>query len=148
MKLLATQIDIEASPEQVWEVLADLDRYSTWNPFIVEAQGLAVLDSRLRLRMSPPGGRALTLKPKVTTAVPGVVLEWLGRLPVPFLFAGRHRFELHPTRTGTRVVHSETFTGMLVPLLARSLDAHTLAGFTAMNEALKAKAETVSMATV
>jgi hypothetical protein len=148
MKTLATQIDIEASPEQVWEVLADLDRYSTWNPFIVEAQGLAVLDSQLRLRMSPPGGRAITLKPKVTTAVPGVLLEWLGRLPVPFLFAGRHRFELHPTHTGTRVVHSETFTGMLVPLLARSLDAHTLPGFTAMNEALKAEAETVSMATV
>jgi hypothetical protein len=148
MKNLATQIDIEASPERVWEVLTDLDHYATWNPFIVEAQGLAASGSQLRLRMSPPGGRTVTLKPKVTTAVPGVLLEWLGRLPVPFLFAGRHRFELHPTSTGTRVVHSETFTGMLVPFLARSLDAHTQPGFTAMNEALKAQAETVPLATV
>jgi hypothetical protein len=146
MKHLATRIDIEASPQQVWAVLADLDRYATWNPFIVEAQGRATPGARLRLRMSPPGGRTVTFEPQVTEAVPGEVLEWLGRVAVPYLFTGRHRFELHPTSTGTRVEHSETFTGILVPILARSLDAHTLLGLIAMNEALKAKTETVPLA--
>jgi hypothetical protein len=146
MKRLTTEIAIDASPEQVWAVLADLNRYSSWNPFIVEAHGGAVSGATLHLRMSPPGGRAIALKPRVTSAVPGEVLEWLGRLAVPGLFAGRHRFELHRTATGTRLVHSETFTGILVPFLARSLDAHTLPGFTAMNEALKVEVETASMA--
>jgi hypothetical protein len=33
-----------------------------------------------------------------------------------------------------------------VPLLARSLDAHTAAGFTVMNEAIKTRVEQVSAA--
>jgi hypothetical protein len=43
-------------------------------------------------------------------------------------------------------VHRETFTGILVPFLARSLDAHTLPGFVAMNEALKVVVEAASPA--
>lgn len=40
----------------------------------------------------------------------------------------------------------ETFTGVLVPLLARSLDAHTLPGLTSMNEALKVRSERAAVA--
>ena len=145
MKRLVTEVNIEASPAQVWDVLANFDGYSTWNPFIVRAQGDAVVGAPLRLRMSPPGGRAITLTPQVTQAVPGEVLEWLGRLGVPYLFDGRHRFELHPTASGTRVIHGEAFTGILVPFLARSLDAHTLPGLIEMNEALKVEVESVSL---
>jgi hypothetical protein len=145
MKRFVTEVDIKASPAQVWDVLANFDGYSTWNPFIVQAQGDAAVGASVRLRMSPPGGRAITLTPHVTQALPGEVLEWLGRLAVPHLFDGRHRFELHPTASGTRVMHSEEFTGILVPLLARSLDAHTLPGLITMNGALKAEAEGVSL---
>jgi len=67
--------------------------------------------------------------------------EWLGRLVLPGLFDGRHRFELVPDGDGTRLVHTERFTGLLVPLLKKSLDTKTIAGFRAMNTALKARAE-------
>lgn len=146
MKKLHTEIHIDAPPEQVWAALADLTRYAEWNPFIVEADGCAEVGARLRLRMSPPGGRMVTLKPRVTIVVEGQLFEWLGRVAVPGLFSGRHRFELHRTDTGTRVVQGETFTGVLVPFLARSLDAHTLPGLVAMNDALKARAEQVAVA--
>ena len=146
MKRLHTDIDIEASPDQVWSVLVDLARYSDWNPFIVEAEGAVEVGARLRLRMSPPGGRPVTLEPKATVVVPGRLFEWLGRVAVPGLFSGRHRFELHRTETGTRVEHSEVFTGVLVPFLARSLDAHTLPGLVALNDALKIQAEKVAVA--
>jgi hypothetical protein len=141
MKQLHTEIDIDAAPEVVWEVLADLAAYGEWNPFIVEVQGELEVGAKLRVRLAPPGGRALTVRPRVTEAVSGSSFEWLGRLAVPGLFTGRHRFEIHPTSNGTKVVHTETFTGVLVALLARSLDTHTLAGFRAMNGALKARAE-------
>jgi hypothetical protein len=67
--------------------------------------------------------------------------EWLGRLVMPLLFDGRHRFELVPNGDGTRLIHTEHFTGLLVPLLKKSLDTKTVAGFEAMNTALKARAE-------
>ena len=122
MKRLQTETHIEATPEEVWAVLVELTRYAEWNTFIVEADGCVEAGARLRLRMSPPGGRAVTLKPRVTVVVDGQLFEWFGHVVVPGLFSGRHRFELHRTDTGTRVVQGETFTGLLVPLLARSLD--------------------------
>jgi hypothetical protein len=64
------------------------------------------------------------------------VFEWLGQLGVPGMFSGRHRFELTPTAAGCHLVHSETFHGLLVRPLRRSLDVSTRAGFEAMNEAL------------
>jgi hypothetical protein len=42
---------------------------------------------------------------------------------------------------GTRLMQSEAFTSLLVPVFARSLDAHAAAGFGLMNAALKARAE-------
>jgi len=136
---LCTAIDIEAEPEIVWRHLADLGPYADWNPFITEAAGEVEPGRRLSLRLQPPGGRATTFRPRVTEVSTASVLEWLGHLGIPGLFDGRHRFDLIPTDDGTHLVQSETFTGLLVRPLRRSLDTHTRAGFEAMNEALRAR---------
>ena len=138
---ISAAVDIEAPPERVWDVLVDLSSYEAWNPFIVEASGEVAAGRRLRLRMRPPGGRSTTFRPTVQAAGGGE-LRWFGRLGIGGLFDGEHRFRLSPTNDGgTRLVQEERFTGVLVPLLRRSLDAGTLAGFRAMNEALKRRAE-------
>ena len=36
---LHTEIDIDATPEVVWQVLTDLDRWADWNPFITSSVG-------------------------------------------------------------------------------------------------------------
>jgi hypothetical protein len=141
MKQLHTEIDIQASPATVWDVLTDLSSHAEWDPFMVEASGTVAEGERLRIRMEPPGGRAATFKPTVTVVEPSATFEWLGRVGMPGLFDGRHRFELHATATGTRLVQTEKFTGVLVPLFGGSLDTATLSGFEAMNTALKDRAE-------
>jgi len=134
---IRTEIDIEAPPDRVWAQLTDLDSYPGWNPFITKAEGAAEPGRRLSLRMKPAGGRAVTIRPRVTAASPGSVLEWLGHLGVPGIFDGRHRFELTATPAGTHLVQSETFGGVLVRPFRRSLDTGTRAGFEAMNAALR-----------
>lgn len=141
---LHTEIEIDAPPAAVWSVLADLDGYPDWNPFITSSTGTVATGERLVNRLQPPGGKALTFKPTVTEVDEGRVLEWLGRLGLPGVFDGRHRFELVPQGAGTRLVQTETFTGILVPLLSKSLDTATIAGFRAMNAALKTRAEAVA----
>ena len=138
---LRTSIDIDATPEQVWQILIDLERYSEWNPFIVEATGTARVGERLKNRMQPPSGKAMTFRPRVTVVDPARTFEWLGRLGLPGIFDGRHRFELEPIPTGTRFVQSESLRGILVRPLRKSLDTSTLAGFEAMNKALAERAE-------
>lgn len=143
MRSLRNEIVIDASPERVWEELTAFDSYPRWNPFVVRAEGEMVEGGRLRVMLSRPGGRKFSLKPRITEVLPARVFEWWGHLGVRGIFDGRHRFDLHPTEHGTRLIQSETFTGILVPLLWRSLRTPTAAGFVAMNEALKARVEGV-----
>lgn len=141
---LHTEIEIDAAPATVWTVLTDLAAYPEWNPFITSSSGTLATGARLVNRLEPPGGRPLTFEPTITEVDEGRVLEWLGRLGLPGVFDGRHRFELVPRGSGTRLVQSESFSGVLVPLLRRSLDTATAAGFRAMNVALKTRAEAVA----
>jgi hypothetical protein len=139
---LHTEVTIEAPARVVWEVLVDLDHYVEWNPFIIESAGRVEVGERLVNRMSPPGGKEMTFRPTVTEVEPQRTFEWLGRAGVPGLFDGRHRFELRSTPQGATVlVHAESFRGLLVRFMRSSLDRHTLAGFEAMNVALKTTAE-------
>ncbi len=142
MKTLHTAIEIAAAPEDVWAVLADLDHYPDWNPFIRRIAGTLAEGERLAVRLAPPGGGGMTVRPTVLAATPGRELRWLGRLLVRGLFDGEHRFALEPLGAGrVRFVQEERFTGLLVPLFARSLAGPTRAGFEAMNRALKDRAE-------
>jgi hypothetical protein len=134
---IRAEIDIEAPPAEVWRHLVDLAAYPDWNPFIPAASGVPEVGRKLSLRLQPPGSRGLAIRPTVTAATEPSVFEWLGHLVVPGLFDGRHRFELSPTPTGTRLVQSEFFSGVLVRPLRRFLDGGTRAGFEAMNAALR-----------
>ena len=139
---LVSEIDIDASPQRVWQVLTDLSAYPEWNPFIVRAAGRVEVGTRLTLRMQPLGGRPATLKPTVIEAVEGSRLRWRGTLGMPGLLDAEHVFRLVPRGAGgTRLHQDEHFHGSLVPLVTRSLHRKTLPAFVAMNEALKQRAE-------
>jgi hypothetical protein len=139
---LQSDIEIQASPERVWEVLTDFDAYREWNPFIIEAAGQAAPGRRLRLRMRPPGRRPATFRPEVLEAEPGRRLRWLGRLLVPGLFDGEHSFAIEPAAPGrVRLVQHEEFRGLLAPLLLRFLAGPTQAAFQQMNQALRDRAQ-------
>lgn len=139
---LESEVEVQASPERVWEVLTDFAAYPDWNPFIVQAGGRAAPGSRLELRMRLPGRRPTTFRPEVLEAEPARRLRWLGHLLVPGLFDGEHRFTIEPAGPGrARVTQQETFRGLLAPLLLAFIAGPTLEGFRQMNRALEARAE-------
>ncbi len=141
MKQLQSTIEIDAAPEQVWSVLADLPAFSGWNPFIREARGQLDEGARLTIRVQPPGGRSIRFHPTVTRVDPGRELRWLGRTGVAGIFDGEHVHLLDPVGGGrTRYTQSERFTGVLTWFAGGTL-TKTLHGFEAMNAALKERVE-------
>src|SRR5919112_56637 len=143
MKQLHTQIKIDAPAKRVWEMLTDCASYPQWTAFIRHISGRPAPGERLQARLAPPGGRAMTFKPKVLTAEPNRELRWLGRLLVPGVFDGEHSFTIQPLEENrVRFVQREAFKGLLVPLFARSLETNPQRGFEEMNRALKERAET------
>ena len=143
MKELRSQIEIEAPAERVWQVLTDFAAYPEWNPFIRRVNGRPEVDEQLVVRMRPSGTKGMTFRPTVLKAEPNRQLRWLGHLLVPGLFDGEHIFEIEELDED-RVLFTqrEIFRGLLVPLLARSLDRETQRGFEEMNRALRERAET------
>jgi hypothetical protein len=141
-KQLNTQVDIQATPDRVWEILTNFGAYPAWNPFMVSAVGTARRGERLTIQMQPAGGRAATLRPTVLEASPGRQLRWRGQILARAVFAAEHTFTIEPIGDGrVRLTQREDFRGVLVPFLAKSLDKGTLPAFKQMNEALKRRAE-------
>jgi hypothetical protein len=141
MAEVTTSVEIAASAAHVWTVLTDFAQYPQWNPFVVSATGSPVVGGKLRVRLKPPGGRAMTFRPRVLVATRERELRWLGRVLVPGLFDGEHRFVIEPTGAAScRFTQAETFRGVLVPVLRSRFD-QIQAGFDEMNAALKHRAE-------
>lgn len=142
MKELHSEIEIDTSAELVWGVLTDFASYPEWNPFVRKISGEPKVGERLEVRLEPPGGRGITLRPTVLKAEPERELRWLGHLWVSGLFDGEHSLSIHPLgENHVRFVQAETFRGVLLPLFARSLDHGTRRGFEEMNRTLKERAE-------
>jgi hypothetical protein len=141
MKTIQAVTEIAAPADTVWAELAAVSTYAEWNPFITALEGELVAGSRLEVRIVPPGGRAMTFRPTIIEVEEGKRLEWLGRLLVPGVFDGRHSFQLEDLGEGrTRLTQAEEFSGFLVPLTGKTLE-RTRAGFEALNEALRLRAE-------
>jgi hypothetical protein len=141
MRVLETSVEITASPEQVWRVLTDFDAYPEWNPFVTSIAGVAQPGEQLVVRLQPPGGRGITMRPRVKSADRARRFAWLGHLGVRGVFDGAHEFLLDGRAGTTTFTQRETFSGALVPFTGRLL-ARTKAGFEAMNAALKERVET------
>jgi hypothetical protein len=144
MRTIEAVIEIDAPVQAVWAELSAVSTYPEWNPFITAFEGELVVGSRVEVRIAPPGGRPMTFRPTITAVEDERRLEWLGRLLVPGVVDGRHSFQLEDLGQGrTRLTQSEAFSGVLVGLTGKTLE-RTRAGFEAMNQALRLRAETAT----
>jgi hypothetical protein len=143
MQHVRLEIDIAATADSVWRVLADFSAYPAWNPFVRSISGEQTPGARLHVTVQPEGAKAMSFKPRLLVFEPKKELRWKGQVLVPGIFDGEHYFQLAESSPGrVHFVHGEVFSGLLAPLVFRgSLRAGTEHGFAAMNQALKAWAE-------
>jgi hypothetical protein len=141
MKELRNEIEIQASPEKVWQVLVDLAKYPEWNPFIHHAIGNAKVGDKVDITFRS-GSKEMTLHCTVIKVEPNRELCWKYHVILPGLFQGEHSFIIEPTGTNkVRFIDREIFNGLLVPLQAEDIDTNSRRGFEEMDKALKARAE-------
>jgi len=140
MRIVSKSIEIRAPSARVWRVLTDFVAYPEWNPFMLSVSGALVVGKKLTVQIKPPGGKEMAFKPTLVAIEPDKELRWLGRLVLPGIFDGEHRFELTARNGVTRFEQSERFSGILVGMLGSTFEK-TERGFAAMNEALKQRAE-------
>ena len=67
--------------------------------------------------------------------------EWSATMMAGFIFTNGKVLEFQKTDSGTRLVHKETFSGMMVPLMWSQMENSVPQMLNSMNEALKNLAE-------
>ncbi|MEC9367205.1 MAG: SRPBCC domain-containing protein [Pseudomonadota bacterium] len=141
MKTVHTEVAVMAPADIVWATLVDFPGWQRWNP-IMKVEGTLAPGERLRVIVSPPGQKPMTVTTKVVRLDPGREFRWSGGFAVPGIFNGEHGFRVVPEDTGRcRFEQFESFSGLMSgAFLARSGKAMET-GFTAMNRMLKREAE-------
>ena len=140
MKQVRTEIEIDAPPERVWQVLTDYAGWSEWNPLLYRAVGQLGMGEQVEIAFDGPGAKKVRAQCTVVDLEPQRAWAWTYSVVLPLLFRGVHRFTVEPGHSGrTRFAHREEFKGLLVPLFVK--EAETQRGFEAMDRALKARVE-------
>jgi hypothetical protein len=139
---IITEVVIEAPPEIVWAVLTDFDNLDAWNPLLRSVRGSLAVGEKLEVSIALPDERPVTIRPVVIEMSPARALVWQGKLVSTLIFSGEHAFRLQTEGEGrTRFSHSERFSGLLVGPLIEPILQKAAQGYSAMNRALKARAE-------
>ena len=108
---VSTTIEIAATPENVWEVLADLASYPQWHPVYQAVTGQLAAGSTLTITTThPASGRAMTARVKVLTAEPNTELRWVSKLAGVTI--SERFFQLSPSAGGTAPVQAASYRGL------------------------------------
>ena len=127
MREIRTEIEIAAPPTKVWSILMDFDNWKDWNP-ISHASGAASLGSKLTITMCADKGKApMKYMPIVTSFDAPKFFRWRGKMMAGFLMTNDKVFELQESGSGTRLIHRELFSGLLVPMFWGKLNKGVVA---------------------
>ncbi len=132
---------VRASAETIWRMIADIEAWPRWNPLYIKAQGAVRIGATLDLEVALPGQAPRAIRPVVLDWIPNEQLLWRVSMMGGLIKSTRY-FEIEELVPGSCIFsNGEMFEGLLGPTVARRLRGPIRAGFQAMGEAVKSRAE-------
>ena len=138
---LEHRIGVQAPPEVVWDLIADISRWPDWNPLYSRASGVLRIGAPLELTLKLPDLPERHIEPVVLEWVPNEQLHWRSSVAGGFGEAIRY-IEIDQVADSACIFsNGELFQGWLGPTSAKRVQRPLKKGFAAMGEALKTRAE-------
>jgi hypothetical protein len=113
----AVRRTLRATPARVWSLLTDAGRFSEWNSTVRRLDGPIEFGRKLRIEVAAAPGRVFT--PRVTEFSPDRSMTWTDGLAP--MFSGVRTFTLSAKDGNTEFEMREALTGIMLPLVRRSL---------------------------
>lgn len=112
MVFIVAHVEVATSPERVWQLLMDFDRYPEWHPF-AEMGGIAAEGSELSyaVRHKPKASRLVRSEATITRLEP--TAHFALKLGVPGMSWVNEWYGLEAIESGTRLTHGFEFRGFL-----------------------------------
>lgn len=137
------RIGIQAPAEVIWEVIADLKSWGEWSKLYPAASGEIRIGAVLDLTLALPGRPVEQIHPTVLEWVPNEQLHWKLTMLRGLVKTVRY-FEIEAlAEAGCIVSNGEIIGGLMGPRLGKSMSRTIYRAFLDMNEALKARAESL-----
>ncbi len=132
-----TDIVINATTDQVWDVLTDTATYADWAAFMVDLQGPIKDGATITagFQLNPDKDKTVTIDHKIHV-IEGVSFHW--QEPGPGGICDNHHFRVERTGNGnTRFVQHDELSGGLTWLAGGYLSKLYLRGYQAFNHSLR-----------
>ncbi len=142
-QIVKTEINISAPPDKVWSIITDINKWQDWSPIINASQGESSIGSKLSITMmsKEEGKDGPKYNPVITELKQPNYFLWRAHMMSELVFTNEKIFEMKETATGTHLTHTETFKGLMAPLMAGSVEENVPGMLDSMNKALKELAE-------
>lgn len=118
MKQFAISTEIHATPEAIWQILVDLPNWIKWNTTIEKVEGTVAAGGRVKVYTKLSPGQAFPVQ--VAELQRPSRMVWQGGMPLG-LFRGVRTYSLKPIAGGTLFEMTEVFSGLMAPLITRSI---------------------------
>ena len=142
LRFIETDIEISAPASAVWAVLANIEAWPDWHPFVTVVRGNLAEGERVLIEKAAGRGRTITVSQRVAFVEQGTEFRLAGKLGARGLLDNEHRFRVESIdAVSSRFLHGQAFRGFLVRLLIRRRGAASYEIFEEINEALKQRVE-------
>ena len=135
------QTGVKAPASVVWEIVHDLEKWADWNPLYTEASGVIRIGETLKLKLALPDQAPRDLEAVVIDWTPDEAIHWRTRHVGGLVKTIRYLEIEAKSESGCIFSNGEIFAGFLGPLVARQMRRPIRAGFVALGEALRDRAE-------
>jgi hypothetical protein len=138
MRAFSSSITIAAPATRIWKILTSTSDWPRWNTTVDRVEGNVTLGSVVKIYAKSNPARPFEVE--IVEVEAGERLVWRSGTALG-LFRGTRTFKLTPQYGRIRFDMSEEFTGLLAPLLTRSLP-NLQPAFDEFARCLQAAAET------
>ena len=140
MKEYHTEIRIDGSVAQVWNVLTEFSAYPEWNPLVGWLKGDFRTDGQIEMFIIP---LKRSFNATLKTVQKDKEYSWIGVAIAPWFLSGEHYYQLEKIdERSTRLLHGEYFRGLGSPLIGKSMLLKMEDTFRQHNLRLKERVET------
>ena len=139
-QVISTEIDIDAAPDKVWEVLVKVEKWQEWSPIIKKSSGKTAVGEALEITMvgKEPGEDGPTYNPEIIELDAPKAFRWRAHMMAGFIMTNDKSFELEENSSGgTKLIHKEWFSGLLAPIFCGQMEEGVPPMLNKMNGALK-----------
>lgn len=132
------EVIIAESPEKVWQVLTDTDKYKEWNPVMELLEGKIEEGNQVKYRFTQDDKNVSDIPSKVRKIIPNKLLNQGGGLP--FVITFDHKYILEPKGGETQLTIHEDYKGIYVNFWnPKPVEL----AYKRLNEAIKERAESL-----